>query len=84
MIPTAPKFKEIQVPIINRDNVSNEYNVCFIIDNTGSMESWINVIKDICSNLFGEIVAKFNKYNFSFGCVLYENKISINTVKIIK
>ena len=79
VIPTAPKFKEIQVPIINRDNVSNEYNVCFIIDNTGSMGSWIIVIKDICSNLFGEIVAKFNKYNFSFGCVLYADKISIDT-----
>ena len=78
-IPTAQKFKEIQVKKINRDNVSNEYNVCFIVDNTGSMGSWINVIKDICKNLFGEIVAKFSKFQFSFGCVFYADKISINT-----
>ena len=84
MIPTAPKFKEIQVPIINRDNVSNEYNVCFIIDNTGSMESWINVIKDICSNLFGEIVAKFNKYNFILDVFYMQIKFLLILIKIIK
>ena len=78
-IPTEKKFKEIQAPIINRDNISHEYNVCFIIDNTGSMGSWINVIKDICINLFKEITEKFNKYKFYFGCVLYADKISIST-----
>ena len=77
--PKGLKKKEIQVPNIPRDLVSNEYNVCFIIDNTGSMGSWINVIKEICNNLFVEIVSKFSKYEFSFGCVLYADKISINT-----
>ena len=80
-IPTAKRFKEIQAPIINRDIVSNEYNVCFIIDNTGSMGNWIQAIKDICNNLFKEITKKFNKYKFYFGCVLYADHISINTDK---
>ena len=70
----------IQAPII----VSQEYNVCFIIDNTKSMGSWINVIKDICNNLFKEIKQKFNKYEFYFGCVLYADHISINTDKNYK
>ena len=43
------------------------------------MGSWINVVKDICNNLFVEIVKKFNKYKFYFGCVLYADKISIDT-----
>ena len=80
-IPTAKRFKEIQAPIINRDIVSNEYNVCFIIDNTSSMENWIQAVKDICNNLFREIKKKFNKYKFYFGCVLYADHISINTDK---
>ena len=50
------KFKEVQFPIINRFIVSNEYNVCFIIDNTFSMSSLIDTIKAICHNLFVEIV----------------------------
>ena len=73
-------MEEIQAPII----VSQEYNVCFIIDNTKSMGSWINVIKDICNNLFKEITKKFNKYKFYFGCVLYADHISINTDKNYK
>lgn len=64
---------------INRDYVSNEYNVCFIIDNTGSKQKWINIIKNICNNLFIEIVKKYNKYQFSFGYVLYGDKPSIST-----
>ena len=64
--------------------MSHEYNVCFIIDNTSSMGSWINVIKDICNNLFKEIVQKFNKYKFYFGCVLYADHISIETDKNYK
>ena len=82
--PTAKKFREIQAPIINRDNVSHEYNVCFIIDNTGSMEDWINVIKDICTSLFKEITKKFNKYKFYFGCVLYADTISVSSDKNYK
>ena len=83
-IPTAKRFKEIQAPSINRDIVSNEYNVCFIIDNTSSMGNWMQVIKDICNNLFKDITNKFNKYKFYFGCVLYADQISIKTDKNYK
>ena len=76
----SKKFIEIQAPIIE----SQEYNVCFIIDNTNSMGSWMNFIKDICNNLFKEITQKFNKYEFYFGCVLYADHISINTDKNYK
>ena len=79
--PIAKAYKEIQAPIINREYISNDYNICFLIDNTGSMGSWISVIKDICKKLFEEIVKKFNKYKFYFGCVLYADKISVVTDK---
>ena len=71
--------REIQVPIINRKYVSNEYNICFIIDNTGSMGNWINIIKEICHNLFVEITKKFSKYEFYFACALYGDKPSISS-----
>ena len=78
-IPLGKVSNELIVREINRDYVSNEYNVCFIIDNTGSMEHWINIIKNICINLFIEIVKKFDKYIFSFGFVLYGDKPSVET-----
>ena len=68
--------KEIQVPVINRDYVTNEYNICFIIDNTGSMSSWINIIKEICHKFFIEITEKYKDYKFYFACVLYGDKPS--------
>ena len=75
-VPIAKVYKETQVPTVNRDYVSNEYNICFIIDNTGSMSSWIKVIKDICINLFNEIKEKYDEYIFNFGSVLYADKPS--------
>ena len=72
-------YKEIQVPSISRKIVSNEYNICFILDNTGSMENWINSLKNICVQLFEEVVNKFKKYYFSFACVLYADKASFPT-----
>ena len=78
-VPVAKVYSEMQVPVINREYVSNEYNICFIIDNTGSMLSWINVIKDICINLFKEIVEKFSEYKFYFGCVLYADTPSVSS-----
>ena len=71
--------EEIQVPIVNRKYVSNEYNICFIIDNTGSMGSWINIIKELCHNFFVEITEKFKEYKFYFACVLYADKPSVNS-----
>ena len=77
--PIGNMAREIQVPMINRKYVSNEYNICFIIDNTGSMGSWINIIKEICHNLFVEVTKKFSEYDFYFGCVLYADKPSLST-----
>ena len=77
--PIANIAKEIQVPVIYRKFVTNEYNICFIIDNTGSMGSWINIIKEICHNLFVEVTKKFCEYDFYFGCVLYADKPSLST-----
>ena len=73
------KYKEIQVPKINRNYISNEYYICFIIDNTGSMISWINAIKNICNELFIDIVKQFKQYKFFFGCVLYADKLSCSS-----
>ena len=72
-------YKEIQVPTICRKIVSNEYDICFILDNTGSMNSWINSLKNICVNLFEEIVNKYKEYIFSFSAVLYGDKPSYIT-----
>ena len=78
-IPNAKTYKEIQVPNINREYVSNDYNICFIIDNTGSMGIWINPVKSICINLFNKIVKKFSDYKFYFGSVLYAAKPSVSS-----
>ena len=78
-MPLIKIYKEIQVPSISRKIVSNEYDICFILDNTGSMSSWINSLKNICVNLFEEIVNKYKEYIFSFSSVLYGDKPSCET-----
>ena len=65
--------------MINRKYVTNEYNICFIIDNTGSMSHLIESIKEICHNFFVKITKKYSEYKFYFGCVLYADKPSIET-----
>ena len=80
-IPDADVKVEIQVPEVNKDYVSNEYNICFIIDNTGSMDSWINIIKELCHKFFVEITQKYNEYIFYFACVLYADNPSVSTDK---
>ena len=77
--PIGKISNEIQVPVINRNYVTNEYNICFIIDNTGSMSDLIYSIKEICHNFFVKITKKYSKYKFYFGCVLYADKPSIET-----
>jgi len=72
-------YKEIQVPTISRRIVSNEYDICFILDNTFSMNNWIDSLKNICENLFEEIINKYKEYIFSFSCVLYADKLSCIT-----
>ena len=84
IIPQGIIAEELQVPIVNRNYVSNEYNICFIIDNTGSMGSWIDIIKDLCHKFFVEITEKFSEYNFYFACVLYADKPSIDSDKNFK
>ena len=83
-VPIAKVYNEIQVPVIDRKYVSNEYNICFIIDNTGSMSNWIKAIKDICIDLFRQIKEKYNEYKFNFGCVLYADKPSVPTEENFK
>lgn len=36
-----------------------EYVICFILDNTGTMQSRINSLKNICDNWYDEIINKF-------------------------
>ena len=77
-------YKEIQVPTISRKIVSNEYDICFILDNTISMSSWINSLKNICVHIFEEIVNKYKEYIFSFSSVLYGDKPSCSTSENFK
>lgn len=78
-IPIAKIYREIQVKKIDRKFVTNEYNVCFIIDNTSSMGDWIDIIKNICNDIFEKIIEKYTKYKFYFGSVLYADKLSCKT-----
>ena len=47
------------------------------------MGNWINIIKEICHNLFIEITQKYNEYIIYFACVLYADKPSKSTDKNI-
>ena len=58
-----------------RISISNEFDIVYLIDATGSMGSEINAAKEQVINILKELQGKYPAINFNFGAIFYRDKI---------
>ena len=54
---------------------TKEYDIIYMIDATGSMESWIDAAADRCLNISEELKLKFPHLDFYFGGIFYRDPV---------
>ena len=54
---------------------SNEFDIIYMIDATGSMTDYIKAAKDEVLNISNSLNEKFSTLNFNFGCIFYRDPI---------
>ena len=54
-------------------NNFRKMSVCFLLDGTGSMKSFIDMAKKVITNLMDEVNKKIKTYEVSFGIVVYRD-----------
>ena len=55
--------------------MTKEYDIIYMIDATGSMESWIDAAADRCLNISDELKLKFPHLEFYFGGIFYRDPV---------
>ena len=60
---------------IFRTSISNEFDIVYLIDATGSMSGEINAAKNQVINILNELKKLYPKINFNFGAIFYRDKI---------
>ena len=55
--------------------LSNEFDIVYLIDATGSMGSYLAAARDNCINISNQLKVQLPKFNFNFGAVLYRDPI---------
>ena len=55
--------------------VTQEYDIIYMIDATGSMNEWIDAAADRCINISEELKIKFPQLDFYFGGIFYRDPI---------
>lgn len=61
--------------------VSNEFDIVYLIDATGSMGSTIQAAKDTVISIANDLKEKFDKISFQFGCIFYRDPIDSKSDK---
>lgn len=64
--------------------ITNEFDIVYLIDATGSMGSTIQAAKDTVISIAKDLKDKFSKMNFQFGCVFYRDPIDSRSDKHTK
>ena len=64
-----------------RTTISNEFDILFLIDATGSMTGEINAAKEQVNNIYNELQSIYNKINFNCGAIFYRDKIDSTSDK---
>ena len=60
---------------IFRPKESDEFDIVYLIDATGSMSGEINAAKEQVVNIYNELQSKFENINFNCGAIFYRDKI---------
>ena len=61
--------------------ITNEFDIVYLIDATGSMGSTIQAAKDTVISIANDLKSKFSKINFQFGCIFYRDPIDSKSDK---
>ena len=56
-------------------NITNEFDIVYLIDATGSMGGYLAELKDQCKNIFNEIKSELSEFDFRFGAVFYRDPV---------
>ena len=55
--------------------ISNEFDIVYYIDSTGSMGSYLKAARDQFINISNQLKDEFSKFNFNFGVVFYKDLV---------
>ena len=61
--------------------ITNEFDIVYLIDATGSMGSTIQAAKDTVISIANDLKKQFSKINFQFGCIFYRDPIDSKSDK---
>ena len=61
--------------------ITNEFDIVYLIDATGSMGSTIQAAKDTVILIANDLKEKFSSMKFQFGCIFYRDPIDSKSDK---
>ena len=61
--------------------ITNEFDIVYLVDGTGSMSSTIQAAKDTIVTIAQDLRNQFSKMNFQFGCIFYRDPIDSKSDK---
>ena len=55
--------------------ISNEFDIVYVTDSTGSMGSYLKAARNQCINISNKLKAELSQFNFNFGVVFYKDLV---------
>ena len=59
----------------NNNLTSNEFDIIYLIDGTGSMGSYLAAARDQCINISNQLKKELPQFDFNFGAVIYRDPV---------
>lgn len=63
------------VKMIFEKRVSNEFDIVYLLDATGSMGSYLAAARDQCINISNQLKSELSQFDFNFGDVFYRDPV---------
>ena len=55
--------------------ITNEFDIIYLLDATGSMGNYLSAARDKCINISNQLKAELPKFDFNFGAVFYRDPV---------
>ena len=62
-------------------SISNEFDIVYLLDATGSMGSYLAAARDQCINISNQLKSELSKFDFNFGAVFYRDPVDCHGEK---
>ena len=60
---------------MNQKNGTNEFDILYLLDATGSMGSYLRDARDQCINISNKLTSELPQFDFNFGAVFYRDPV---------